>query len=357
MNSTTSHIDTAVTKSPILYHLYFWVFVIVFYAIYGLGYSQPILVSFFISLVYLPSQILATYFFNIYQLPLLIKKRIWAFILSLCISTVVAYLLTHINRDFGIGVYLISWHEPHTLGQIFTDFEFYLWYNVNIYIVVFTATAIKLVSDHYESRALLASLEAEKSKNQARLIRSNIQQEFLLSSLNLIRTTSITDIAKTPILISSLSEHLDDAIYHNESHSRPLNKEVEKLRNFCTLKSSLSEQIQSINIENDIASLTLSIPTMLLIQLVESVLDTIPNQTADFSNLSINIRIIQIEDRTIIQIQITSPIDEGSVGTVIDTELLKQKLMFILKNHNQVSYELECFETEDILDLQLVMNL
>ena len=135
---------TTILNSRLQSHILYWIGVFCFLCLYGLGHHQPLKVSFYVILVDFPVQILATYSFLYYQLPILLKGSRFKFFSISVLLAYVFYLLVHFNHDFGIGTNLISWHKPHKVWEIFAGYDVLFRNLVDIYIVVFASAKVRV---------------------------------------------------------------------------------------------------------------------------------------------------------------------------------------------------------------------
>ena len=284
-------------------HILFWVSVIIFQVIYGLGYSQPILVSLFLAAVYLPAQLISTYLFVYIALKFVQQGKWVIFVLLTLALTIVNYLITHINRDLGIGSRLVSWHEPHSLLEIVRDFDFFFWYNIHTFIVVFVATTVKLIKDHFISRALLADLESVKVQNETNLIRINLKPELLLVALDAIKTSAKVGIQNTPHLINDLSLVLDDAIYRNSATKRSIIDEVGGLQNICKLYQEVYKSILNIAVQTEIEDKNINLPTRILVKTSEIYIEKMRHEFSLDHLISLTVKVIQMDRKVILQIE------------------------------------------------------
>jgi len=249
MNRVDTIIDFFL-KNRVLKHVVFW---LVFFSgsmIYGLGLGEPPMVSFILELIYLPVQILATYVFLYWQLPFLYKKKYWLFgILFIALAYAFA-TIAHVNYDYGFGTRLISWHKPHSWGELLTHAEFFFRFFVDIYIVVLMATAIKLVVEYFESKRTIEDLQGAKMKSEYILIQSQLQPEFLLRSLKYIERQSIVDINTVPPHIADLSDILDHTLYGSRKETISLSLAVEKLKTYLDLNAAGNERLNNVRLLN-----------------------------------------------------------------------------------------------------------
>ena len=257
----------------ILLHVLYWIGVFVFFCLYGLGHNQPLKVSFFVISVDFPVQILASYSFVYYQLPLLMKKKYFSFTIATILLAYIFYLLVHFNHDYGIGTNLISWHTQHEIWEIFAGADVLFRNLVDIYIVVFVTGAIKFVKAHMDSRHSIEQLQIELAQVNYNTLKSQMNTEFVLSTLQLIIDQSKMKSTHTSDTIAQLSSILDDTLYQSKSEFRPLLKEVEQVKAYLEISGRIIPTLEIRSFDYSNISGTLPIKSRILIQLCELIID------------------------------------------------------------------------------------
>jgi len=323
-----SKIIEGILANRLLSHVLFWVMFCICNIIYGLGYGMPILVSWYLLLVTLPAQMIGSYLFIYWQMPLLLKKKYWRFALALFLPTYFLYLITHINFDFGIGLTLTSNHQPHSLYSILTDLETYFPYMVSIYWVVLVVAGIKLVKDQFESKRLMENLEAEKAKSEYHLLQSKLQPEFMLRSIQLIKNLSLQSAPETPETIADLSDILDHALYRSNQSRIALSYEMDKMISYAKLYAAGSNQIQAIHIDKGNDGQGDIIAPMTLVNVIESLLEQIKNHTVQ----QIEGVVLSEGNQCILQLTIAGDditIDKAPIFDILDANYADQHEIII----------------------------
>lgn len=272
--SSFDHILDYLFEHRVLTHVLYWLVFFLFSCFYGLGQGEPFLVSVFLEFVFLPIQIMASYVFMYFQIPLIAKKKYLAFICSIFIFGYIFYVLLHINNDYGLGTYLISGHQQHSFLEILMDGTYVTRFLADVYLVVFLTTGIKLIKNQIENKRLLESIQAEKIKSEYNLLQSKIQPTFLMNALQHIQKKSKTDIESTPETIAQLSEVLDYSLYQSRQEKIPIAKEIEACITYLSLFQKSSDYKKSFVITHDGTS-QLSIVPLTLIHYVDAILQAI----------------------------------------------------------------------------------
>lgn len=242
----------------------YWIGVFVYFCLYGLGHSQPLLVSFFVIMVDFPFQILATYAFLYFQLPLLFKRKYLEFSISLLALGYLFYLGVHFNHDFGIGTNLISWHKPHTVSEILTSGEFLFRQTVDIYIVVFTTAIIKFVKDHWASQGRIEQLQAEVARVEYNSVVAGVDSALVLDTLDKIISSNDHNNRHTSEMIAALSHVLDGVLYKTRSSTIKIEEEIDQLESYLQLVSQVYPDIQMRNYEREVTDIGRLAPVLSL---------------------------------------------------------------------------------------------
>ncbi len=320
METLTTYLNYLLTHRR-LAHVLYWIAAFVFMALYGLGYGQPLLVSFFVIMVDFPVQIIATYLFLYVQLPWLFKKRYFLFAISILGFTYILNLAAHFNYDFGIGTKLISWHKPHTVVEILKSGEFLFRNTVDIYIVVFITAIIKYVKDYWASKSRIEQLETEVAQVQYNSVVGQIQPHLILDTLDTIIKKSSNKSADTPQVIANLSEVLDGVLYKTRSTHHTVTAEITQLENYLQLLSQVYPAVQQEPLEKVVAPSISKIRVLSLQKVVSyihsEVRKQLPSITTKWQTLIIQEQYEQ-KDSLILQITISHPKDQRPTFDQLD---------------------------------------
>ncbi len=312
METLTTYLNYLLTHRR-LAHVLYWIAAFVFMALYGLGYGQPLTVSFFVIMVDFPVQILATYLFLYVQLPWLFEKSYVLFTLSVFAFGYLLYLAVHFNYDFGIGTYLISWHKPHTVAEILTSGEFLFRNIVDIYIVVFITAIIKYVKDYWASKSRIEQLETEVAQVQYNSVVGQIQPQLILDSLDVIIEKSGNKSPDAPQVIAHLSDVLDGVLYKTTTTHHTITAEITQLESYLQLLAQVYPAVQQEPLETAVAPSISKIRVLSLQKVVSyihnEVRKQLPSITTKWQTLIIQEEYEQ-KDSLILQITISHPKDQ-----------------------------------------------
>lgn len=342
METLTTYLNYLLTHRR-LAHVLYWIVAFVFMALYGLGYGQPLLVSFFVIMVDFPVQIIATYLFLYVQLPWLFKKRYFLFAISVAVFTYLLNLAAHFNYDFGIGTYLISWHKPHTVQEIITSGEFLFRNTVDIYIVVFITAIIKFVKDYWASKSRIEQLQTEVAQVQYNSVVGQIQPQLILDTLDTIIDKGSTKSQDTPQVIANLSEVLDGVLYKTRTTYHNVYSEVAQLESYLQLLSQVYPKVKQEKLEKVLATSTNKIRVLCLQKVVAYIHNEVRKQA---TSAHWHILIIEEEGYLITQITISQNEDQPNKIKALKFEQLDE----VVKTHfdEETKYDI-LDETEETI--------
>ena len=273
MENRFNNIIDYILTHRVVAHVLYWLALFFGALVYGQGMGEMWVVSVIFELIHLPFQIVATYVFIYWQLPLLYKKKYWVFGLLFLFIAYIFVGFIHINNDYGIGTMLSSWHKPHNLIEILTLPTFYLRYFVDLYVVVFITTIVKLIKDHFESRSLLEHLKTEKTKSEYVLLQRQVQPQFLLRSVGMIRDLSVSSPEKVPDLISSLADLLSYNLYQSKDKRVSIDHAFEKMKTYAVLYANGVGNLSKVDTQIAVTTPETMLPPSIFIHIAEAVLD------------------------------------------------------------------------------------
>lgn len=319
-----------------LAHLLYWIGVILYIIVYSFGYNQPVGISFYIILVFLPVQILASYTFLYYQIPLLFKKKYLSFFFTFLPLAYLFYLIVHFNYDFGVGTRLISWHKPHTVSEIFTSLEDFFRLSIDIYIVVFVTAIIKFVKDYWASKSRMELLHAEVAQVQYNSLVAKIEPQLVLDTLDLIIDSSEKESKNTPEIIASMSEVLDGVLYKSRTGIHSIKKEVDHLEQYLNLLSKVYPSIKQASFEKVLHDGQKNIKALGLQKVIAYLFKSAKTQ---LSGAIWETLIMEQKDQLIVQISISElnkrNLELPELNTIINTHFEEDFNYDILENEDE----------------------
>ena len=271
MKSNNAFLDS-ILQNRVLSHVLFWsAFLIMFTMIGALnaGSIKPIA---FNSLAMLPSQVVAAYLLNYYQIPkLLYKKKYLLFFLSLLLSIYILSAVARFNIVHIVEPLVRKDFEQETVQEIFSDF-LYLFsvYFPAVYTYALIMLAVKAVKGRFEEKHQIEILKKEKATNELKFLKAQIQPHFLFNTLNNLYALTLSKSDLAPQVVLKLSELLDFILYQSNQESIPLEKEIELIQGFIELESLRYGNALELTFEHTIDNNKTHIAPLVLLPLVEN---------------------------------------------------------------------------------------
>lgn len=255
----------------ILWHVFFWLAVYVTYVVsyggygaYGESNFQSEAVS---NLLLFPSRMLFTYSMLYILLPrFLMQKKSRTFF---ALSAVHAVLL-------GFFIWMpLRWYHIHI--EAICPYEFPLFHGpkilVNIisnYTIILIAAAYKLFKWWYVDQLYKIKIEKEKLESELKYLKAQIHPHFLFNTLNNLYALTLTNSEKASGVVLKLSNLLDYMLYHGNSPTVSLQKELNVLNDYIELERLRYGDRLNLNFEVQGDAFSLQVAPLVLMPFVEN---------------------------------------------------------------------------------------
>ena len=226
--------------------------------------------------------------------------------------------MVHFNHDYGIGTRLISWHKPHTISEILAGKDVLFRNLADIYIVVFVTGAIKFIKANLESRKTIEQLQSEMASVNYNRLKSKVDSEFILSSLQEIIALSKDQKDDAPATIARLSEVLDDALYGTSTDKRSLFIEAEQLEHYLELSDQVHAWLHIHSIETHLTDPTLSISTRSLHEILQIIINEC---SKNHKELAMELMILNEDSKCVLQVEFKRDIDGVQLSSKLEEYL------------------------------------
>jgi two-component system LytT family sensor kinase len=247
-------------------HVFFWIFVLIFYAVFfGRKNSNFQQTLFFVGLL-MPVTIGTAYWLNYLLLPrFLMKGRYAAFFLYFIYTLVVSLFLEMMIVMFTLII--MAEVKIKTMSPASLDIVFLL---TSLLMVVFFAVAIKILLHWRASKEEYQKLMRDKVEAELRFLKVQLNPHFLFNTLNNLYYLAAEKSDKAPQAILQLSEILDYVMNSSKTAFVPLDEEVKQVDNYVALERLRYED--RIEIERKVIGdpNAHTIGPMILITLVEN---------------------------------------------------------------------------------------
>lgn len=270
MNNLISYFQ----KNRVIKHVVFWCVMLILSIPKGIfGYSKdPLYVIVFMHFCILVSQILISYYLAYFVIPkYLLKKK---YIITVILFVIGTYIFSVVARVMVIhvGEELVRFgpftKEP--IPEILTDWRKLLVHYVpSIYSIALIFLSVKYFTDYKRIKEQDVLLSKEKTENELKVLKSQLNPHFLFNTLNNIYALSLSNSPQTAISIGKLSEILDHVLYKCDSKFVPLKSEVELLENYIALEKLRYDDRLKIDFNSNLNK-EIEIPPLILLSLVEN---------------------------------------------------------------------------------------
>lgn len=232
MNRLYLFTNTIFTQKRWLLHVFFWIGVLLFYAIiFGRQNSNYLQTLFFIGLL-MPVTIGTAYFLSNYLVPQFLLKERYGYFVLYFLYTVVGSLMLEMIVAFATFI-VMAGLEIKNMSPASVDLVFLL---TALLMVVFLVVAIKLLMYWRKSREDYQKLVHEKTEAELKFLKTQLNPHFLFNTLNNLYYLATEKSEQTPKAILSLSEILDYVLNASKQVFVPLEQEWKQLENYTELE-------------------------------------------------------------------------------------------------------------------------
>ena len=257
-------IDVLFTRRRWVAHIFFWLAVLGFYAIFFGRKNNNYLQTFFFVGLLMPVTIGTTYLLNYYLLPQFLMKGRYALFFLYTLYLLLTSLFLEMMVALLTFIIIASLHirdmSPASFDLIFLF--------TSLLMVVFLGAAIKLMLHWRQSKEDYQKLMLDKVEAELRFLKVQLNPHFLFNTLNNLYYLASEKSDKAPQAILQLSEILDYVLNSSKAVFVPLEKELKQVDNYIALELLRYEDRVQIDkkIEGNIADH--QIGPMMLITLI-----------------------------------------------------------------------------------------
>lgn len=251
-------------KYRVLNHILFWIAIFTFYTVpYLLSYG--FVLEAFINLIYIPVDIIGVYFVIEFLIPRYVFKKRKLIIYFLGTVAVIAFnILVSQFIKYNIQPALGFWVMRRPLQ---TELFYAL---LNNFMIIGTATALKLFSYSYNIQLTKSELERKTVQSELGILRSQVNPHFLFNVLNNIDSLIFEDREKASnaiVLLSKIMRYMLQESTHEEVN---LDKEVEYIHDYLELAQLSFSSTDFVRFEIQGSPVGKEIPPLLFIPIIEN---------------------------------------------------------------------------------------
>lgn len=335
----------------ILYHILFWIVIMLAFAASEWGYRQSLQDAIIFELLFLPSRLVAVYVNWFVLIPKILyrNKLLSYFAWLILVLTVTAIAHRYFVLYWGYPKYFPQWVD-FVRDQVFDLPR--LIQNVLIIVspVAFT-TGFKLFSNWFKQRKETEMLREEKRQAELKFLKSQINPHFLFNTLNSIYGLALETSKKTPGLILKLSDILSYTLYESGMGEVPLAKEIQLINDIISLEKERFGKRLDISFQVEGNPKKIQIPPLLLIPLVENAFKHGIHNEVKKGWITID---LYAEEDTL-RFHISNSVPSGYVGRAkegLGLMNINRRLELLYENRHQLQIK----KTEDTFSVDMEIN-
>ncbi len=216
-------------KYRVLNHVLFWIAIFTFYTIPYLL-SMGFVLESFINLIYIPIDIIGVYFVIEFLIPRFVfqKRHLFIYFFGTAAVIVINILISQFIK-YNIQPQLGFWVVRKPLQ---TELFYAL---LNNFMIIGTATALKLFSYSYNIQLTKSELERKTVQSELGILRSQVNPHFLFNVLNNIDALIFEDKEKASKSIFLLSKIMRYMLQESTHEKVNLDREMDYINDYLEL--------------------------------------------------------------------------------------------------------------------------
>lgn len=348
--------DTII-KNRIITHILFWLSFITLFTILATLNTGELKYNIYSYMSLLPSQIIAAYLLNYFQIPMLLfkKKFLW-FAISIIISV---YFLSAFGRWSIVYLaepFIRSDFIQESIVEILSDTAYlFSIYFPSVYTYAFIMLIIKILKRRFDEKQRIEILEKEKITNELKFLKAQIQPHFLFNTLNNLYALTLSKSDLAPKVVLKLSELLDFILYHSNEKTIAVSKEIELITGYIELESLRYGKALDLAFVHDVDNNNTQIAPLLLLPAIENAFKH--GASTDPKNAKIDVKLTVINGQLIFKVYNNKLKDsikqkEPSKKGIGNVNLKRQLEIYYPKKH-----KLRTKETENSYFIELNLDL
>lgn len=256
-----------------LHHIFFWLAYFIFWTYISINnYGSDPLRALLATFVYFLAQAGVGYLSIYYLVPrFFITKKYGMFAGLVSCSIILGSLFI----TFGMRA---LFHSLLTEGVGRISFAVYFFYS---FIAVFFSTllfiAARVIKERVHVQRMNSILEKEKTENELKFLKSQINPHFLFNAINSIYVLIKKDPDLAASTLARFSDMLRYQLYECNLIEVPIEKEIEYLNNYIELEKLRKEKTLSIDYNIDLSLHNFVVSPLLIIPFVENAFKHVSN--------------------------------------------------------------------------------
>ena len=251
-------------KYRVLNHVLFWIAIFTFYTIPYLL-SMGFVLESFINFIYIPIDIIGVYFVIEFLIPRYVfqKRRLYIYFLGTAAVITINILISQYIK-YNIQPMLGFWVMRRPLQ---TELFYAL---LNNFMIIGTATALKLFSYSYNIQLTKSELERKTVQSELGILRSQVNPHFLFNVLNNIDALIFEDKEKASKSIFLLSKIMRYMLQESTHEKVNLDKEMDYIKDYLELAKLSFNSPKFLRFEINGSTNFKEVPPLLFIPIIEN---------------------------------------------------------------------------------------
>jgi sensor histidine kinase YesM len=266
MNRIENFMDYLFSRQRWVIHVFFWIFILVVYAIFFGRKNSLYLQTFFFVGLLMPVTIGSTYFLNYYLVPRYLMKERFGFFILYFVYTVLGSIFLEM-LIVVLTFFVVAGVNIKNMSPSSIDIFFLM---TSLLMVVFLGMVIKMVLHWRKSKEDYQHLMKEKVEAELRFLKTQLNPHFLFNTLNNLYFLATEKSEKAPAAILALSEILDYVLHSGKAMLVPIESEWKQVQNYIALELLRYEDRVQITTHFSNQEPGCTIGPMILITLIEN---------------------------------------------------------------------------------------
>ena len=271
MTTTNVYLDRIIQRRWIAHGLFWLFFLLVFTLLASInaGKFYDHLINY---LALLPSQIMAAYLLNYFQVPqLLFKRKYLLFMASFGLS---AYLFAAFARYCVVHLaepFIRKDFTQESIAEILSDVGYlFMVYFPAVYTIVFIILIIKIFKERFEQKHQIEVLQKEKVHHELQFLKAQIHPHFLFNTLNNLYALTLAKSDVAPAVVMKLSDMLDYILYQCNEPTVTMQQEIDLIQSYIDLEKLRHGARLQVTFQSELDNPSTPIAPLILLSLVEN---------------------------------------------------------------------------------------
>jgi two-component system LytT family sensor kinase len=255
------------------HHIFFWIAYFIFWTYFSMhAYGSHLWRAILATSLYFIAQAGMGYFSIYYLVPrFFFKKRYGSFLLLVLTGILLgAFFIT-------VGMFAL-FHSVFSGSTYQISFSTYLLYSLlSVFSTTILFISVRIISERVQVQRVNGILEKEKTENELKFLRAQMNPHFLFNAINSIYILIKKDADLAQATLARFSDMLRYQLYECNFPEVPIEKEVDYLNNYIELEKLRKGTALTIDYKVIIGEVNFLISPLLIIPFVENAFKHVSN--------------------------------------------------------------------------------